>query len=553
MNPNAPLTLTSRRLPFSTLPGFNRLFTDYCEEFDRVSRYFAVDYRDPVRLQAHCDRVLSIERDRDLLVNVLLEQNEQWGLDEATRLNIESLANQDSVAVVTGQQVGLFGGPLYTIYKTATAVKLAAELSTAGRSVVPVFWLEGEDHDLDEVRSTRIIGSRGLVSIDYDSGPPMPKGNYGPVGRLPLGPSIDDLIGEVESELPPTEFRDEVMDLLRDTYEPGTTFRDAFARFLKALFPSSGLVLISPDHRGFKDAAVPLFVKEVKESADVAERVLRVSEELAKDYHAQVRVRPTNLFYVDDRGRSAIDAESSGDRFSIRDHDGTLTRDELIALIESDPCAISPNVVLRPILQDRLLPTLAYVGGPGEVAYFAQFKPVYDWAGQPMPAVYPRASVTFVEARIQKILARYNLSIPDIGSDLEGLFKQVILDKLDVDLPARFEDAARRIDQSIEEIRPVVVSTDATLAKVLEATRANLHNEWKKLQGKVLKAEKRHHDEDRSRLERLQENLYPGGSLQERGLSVIQFLNKYGLGFTEDLMSAMSTDTREHQAIMVGS
>ena len=329
--------------------------------------------------------------------------------------------------------------------------------------------------------------------------------------------------------------------------------RDAFARLIRSLFPGSGLVFISPDDRYLKDAALPLFRKEIEESGEVVRRIDEVSSALEADYHAQVRARPTNLFYIDDKGRSSIDATESGDRFSIRHHDQVLDVSDLAQMMESDPCAFSPNVVLRPLLQDRLLPTVAYVGGPGEIAYFAQLKPVYDWAQQPMPVIYPRASATIVESRIQKILDRYNLTSADVGADIELLFKQVVLDKLDFDLPASFESAAERIDKAIEDVRAVVVRTDATLEKALEATRASLRNEWSKFEGRVLKAEKRHHDDDRRRLERVQESLYPAGGLQERAISIITFMNKYGLDFPMQIKDAISTDTRAHQVVALNT
>jgi bacillithiol biosynthesis cysteine-adding enzyme BshC len=541
--------LAIERTPFSALPGFSRLFADYCEHFDRLSPYFEADFRDVASLTPHCERILAFGRDRDLLTRVLLEQNQRWGLDDPTRRNIDRLAEPNSVAVVTGQQVGLLGGPLYTVYKTATALKLAREWSTDRHPVVPVFWLEGEDHDLDEVRSVELLGSRGLFSVDYDAGTPPPDGNHGPVGRLLLGPGITEALDVLDEELPPTEFHDGLIQSLRDAYKPGATMRDAFARVIKSLFPGSGLVFISPDDRQLKNAAVPLFVKEIEESAEVTRRIEKVSSALANDYHAQVRSRPTNLFYIDDKGRSAIDASESGERFTIRHHDSVLDLAELTHMIEADPCAFSTNVILRPLLQDRLLPTVAYVGGPGEVAYFAQFKSVYDWAQQPMPIIYPRASVTIVESRIQKIAKRYELTTADAAADIERLFKQVVLDKMEFDLPSRFAGAAQRIDEAIEEVRSVVTATDATLEKALEATRTGLHNEWSRLQGSVLKAEKRRHEDDRRRLERLQESLYPAGGLQERAISVITYMNKYGPDFVMHITNAISTDTRAHQVI----
>ncbi len=548
MLPTADIALTHRRTAFADVPGFSRLFVDYCENFERLAQFYAAPFSDLAQLGSEAERVLSYDRDRGLLVEVLLSQNERWGLDEVTRANIEALGRPESLAVVTGQQVGLFTGPLYTIYKTATAVKLARRLSKdTGSRVVPVFWLEGEDHDLDEIKSIRLLRGNEVVTVAYPFDDPAAGSNYGPVGRIRLTEAIESVLREIEETLAPTDFRPEVMRMIRESYRPGETLRDAFARLLKSFFRDDGLVFISPDDRRLKEPAVPLFEKEIGDARRVAEMVAAAGENLATDYHAQLTVRPTNLFYVDKNGRFAIDLEEDGLR--IRGRDRSLSRDELIEIVREDPCRISPNVVLRPVLQDRLLPTLTYVAGPSEVAYFAQLKDVYGWAGQPMPVIYPRASVTLVESKIEKLLGQYTLDVVDVGGNVNDLFRRVVIEQMDVDLTETFARADRHLHAAVDEIKPVASSVDRTLERAVEATRAAILNEWKRLQEKVLKAEKRRHDQDRERLDRLQANLYPGGLLQERGLSVLYFVNKYGPGFVERLVAAIDLDTSHHQII----
>ncbi len=549
-----PESLQTQPIPFEQMPGFTKLFVDYCTDFRKLAPFYAADFRDPNGYGEIADHILGYRRDQTLLADTLLLQNEKWGLDDATRENINRLRRDDALAVVTGQQVGLFGGPLYTIYKIATAVRLASELSTSlGRPVVPVFWLEGEDHDVEEVRSINLLANNSVTALSYPL-PEHPDGrNHGPVGRMVLGDGIGDMVTQLEDTLPATEFRDRIVGQVREAYAEGTTIRDAFARLMQGLFQGDGLVFISPDDRRFKKTAIPLFVRDVDEGLELVERIRAWSSELEQRYHAQVTVSPTNLFLISDDGRFAIDAIEGGERFSVRGRDRVLSRSELVSLIEEDPCCISPNVVLRPILQDRLLPTLAYVGGPGEVAYFAQFKPVYEWAGQPMPVIYPRASITLVEAKVDKILSRYGLPVSAAGENPGDLFRRVVLDQMDVDLEAAFSDAASGIHQAVNAVKPIVSRVDGTLAKSVEASRALMLNEWNRLREKILKSEKRRHDEDRSRLERLQANLFPSGHLQERTLSVLYYLSKYGPELIGELTSALSLDTTAHQVVRIGS
>ena len=553
MQPVAAVNLSVTRGSFRSMPGFTRLFADYCEAFERVSDFYAADYRDLQVISGRFEEVDTLGRDRSLLVETLLSQNEAWGLDDVTRSHIEVLGESSSFAVVTGQQVGILGGPLYTIYKTATAVRLASELSAvSGQAVVPVFWLEGEDHDLDEVKSVPLLRRNESVTLTYDV-PPLEAGrNHGPVGRLKLTDSVAKLLDEVDEALPPTDFKVDLIGRIRDAYRPGVTMRDAFARLLKSFFPADGLVFVSPDDRRFKNPAVDLFVREVDECREIARAIGETARDLSGEYHAQLSVRPTNLFLVDDRGRFAIDARDDGG-FSVRGRDRRFTRDELVSLIREDPCRISPNVVLRPILQDRILPTVAYVGGPGEVAYYAQLKPVYEWFGQPMPAIYPRASVTIVEEKVGRLLRDYGLDVAAAGENVNDLFRRVVVGQMDVDLDSEFDAAARHLHSGVNAIKPVATGVDNTMGKAVEAARAAILKEWTKLREKVLKAEKRRHDQDRLRLERLRENLYPDGRLQERNLSLLYFMNKYGPGFLDEFVASISLDTREHQVVEIES
>jgi bacillithiol biosynthesis cysteine-adding enzyme BshC len=303
---------------------------------------------------------------------------------------------------------------------------------------------------------------------------------------------------------------------------------------------------VSPDDPELKAMSAGLFSKELTEYATSSERLASASAQLSESYHAQVQTKPTNLFLHSENGRVALDVTENG--FMTRDG-RAFERDVLLKMIQEQPELFSPNVVLRPLMQDTVLPTAAYVAGPGEVAYFAQFKGLYEWADLAMPIIYPRASVTIMEKRIEKIVARFNLSIPSFEEQFERLFGQVVLDQMEVDVEALFKKASSHLHQAINEIKPVVEQVDRSLVKTADATRNEMMKEWMRLKDRVLKAERQQQDVVRSQLYRASSNLFPFEIPQERALSPLYFLNKYGPDFGQKLINTLDLDTTSHQVI----
>ncbi len=545
-------TLRTRRLPFDRLGTFPKLFATYCADYPALAGYYAGAFDDAAARAEAARRAAEHPRERDALADALLKQNEAWDVDAATRANIEVLRGPEAVAVVTGQQVGFLGGPLFTPLKTITTLQLAERLAEeTGRPVVPVFWLEGEDHDFEEVARATVLRRNEPVALRYDAGPAPARGNRGPLGRLALTDAITDVIDRLDEALPPTDFKPALMEHVRAAYRPGATLLDAFARLLRRLFPESGLVFISPNDRHVKRLAAPLFRREIEQPTASTEHVRTRGEALKQDYHAQLHARATNLFLLEKEGRLPLDydPDSEGGAFHLRGTERTCTEGALLGLLEEAPERFSPNVVLRPLMQDALLPTAAYVAGPGEISYFAQLGGVYDWAGVPMPVLHPRASATLVEGKVEKVLEKYDLDVPDLEGDLDRLFQRVVLREMEVDVEAVFQEASRQIHEAVNALKPEVERVDRTLGKTTEAARAALSGEMGRLKGRVVRAEKRGQDAVRAQLDKARANLFPGGALQERRLSALYFLNKYSPALLGELRQALSLDTTAHQVI----
>src|SRR5690606_39246970 len=377
---------------------------------------------------------------------------------------------------------------------------------------------------------------------------PHPGGaNTGPVGRIRFSEEVDRLVDTIDEALAPTDFKPEVMGLLRESSHSGETFAAAFARLMSGLLGDAGLVLMSSDDARLKRLAVPMYRRELEEPSALSDAVAETSGELQQSYRLQVQVRPINLFLFEDGERYPLDF--NGDKFELRGHGRSFDRGELIDLLDDSPELFSPNVVLRPLTQDLLLPTAAYVGGPGEISYFAQYRGAYDWARLPMPIIYPRASATLIESKVKKVLAKYDLDVFDFADDVDRLFQRVVVESMNVNLDDLFSEGSKHVHEAVNVIKQGLQDVDATLGKAAEATRSALMDELEKLKTKAVRLEKKNQEVVHGQLEKAHANLYPAGGLQERKLSVLYFLNKYSPGLVGDLLSSLSTDTSEHQVV----
>ena len=488
-------------------------------------------------------------RHRDAVADVLAEQNRAWGADDATLALVDRLRDDASVAVVTGQQLGLFAGPLYTVYKALTAVRLAARLEAeTGRPAVPVFWLADEDHDFAEVRGAVFTGGPDVRFATYDDGRPL-DGPRPPVGHIVLDEAhLADTFAQLEHALPDGPHRAQALALARDAYRPGRTMRDAFAVLLRALAP--GLVLMSADDARLKRLAAPVLQREAAEWRETDRVLAEQSARLAAaGFHTQVDPSPLGLFWVDDDGlRRQVDPLEDGG-VALRGTHVRWTPAEWQTRVARTPARVSPNVVLRPLVQDTLLPTAAYVAGPGEASYYAQLTPVYARFGVPMPAIVPRLSLTLVEPGVQKVLDRYGLGVPDLKGDLAPLWRRLALDASDASLDGAFAEARADAEALATRLERLAARVDASLDGASGAFRAAVRHALDRLETKTVRVEKRHHADVLARLERAQAALWPAGALQERALSPLQVVARHGLAALPEIVGAVPLDPAVHHVV----
>jgi bacillithiol biosynthesis cysteine-adding enzyme BshC len=551
-----------------SLSFFTPLAKDYLARFDEspIHNYFAISPNAPhEQLRAIIDRRVAREKSlpashRAMLVHAIEDLHRKYdAITDAVRQNLDALKKPECVAVVTGQQVGILGGPMYTFFKTFTTIELAKKLAAEypGISFVPVFWLETEDHDLDEISITRFLdGESQLRTLRYAK--PIEDGKAEAArkqaARVVLeAEPLAQVLAELRSALPPTAFTSDILALAERCYKPGATFEEAFTALMLHYFADDGLLFLDANRKDLKELAKPLFRTEIESSPQLSEQIVLQSVHLEETYHAQVKPRALNLFYVDDDGdRMAIvererttprppPSKGGGEQrsFFLKGTRKTFTLAELVAELDAHPERFSPNVVMRPLYQDSLLPTVAYVAGPGEIAYFAQFKPSYDWAGLPMPLIHPRISATLVEERFERIFAKYHISAEDVLSDVHARNQSLFDLLIDSELVPKFEASIGAIDRELEALRDAVNKADATLDGALTSLKGKVLTAIRDFQGKTVAAERKRHTTTKAQLDKLLAALLPAQELQERELNLLYFLNKYGPDFLRTLKSVL--------------
>ena len=538
-------------LRFADIPRTTRLFSDFMYDYQKVARFYPHYGRFDAPLADHARRVGSQQFDRKRVPDALDRINKRAGSPELTFKHIDMLRRPGTVAVVTGQQAGLFTGPLYTIHKALTVIKLAACLRAEGVEAVPVFWVASEDHDYEEVNHCRVVDREGhLKRIQYDaSGHKTDE----PVGRVELCAGIGQTIDELVAELAPSEFTPALERDLRESYAEGVGFADAFSRLMARLFREYGVVLLDPLDDELKQVAAPLYSEAIAKSSEIARALVARSRELEDaGYHAQIHVSEdmVPLFIMDEGRRVALTYHDG--RFRVKGSDRSFSNEELVELAVRCPSCFSPNVTLRPVVQDYLLPTAAYIGGPAEIAYFAQLRAVYQTLERQEPCVLPRASFTIVEGRHQKTMKKYGLELQDFFDGLHPAVTKVVEHSLDRGAAAAFTETERVLNEHLDKLGEALGQTDATLSDPLKRTREKIIYQLEHLRTRFIHSSA-HRDETAYRqVERAFTTLYPDKNLQERELNVYYFLSRYGPALIGELYTAAELGFSNHKLIYIG-
>jgi bacillithiol biosynthesis cysteine-adding enzyme BshC len=533
-------------IPFQRLPHQPKLFLRFLDAFSSVNRF----YPHAPSLESIQKVAGSLEYPDDRrreVAAVLRETNAALGASEATERNIDRFAG-GAVAVVSGQQVGLFGGPAYAFYKALSALRVAEELTASGIDAVPVFWMATEDHDLDEVRHVGWFHAGKLNRFELPS-----DGTPGrPVGQVKLGPAVEDLAAKAAELLTGTN-SPAIAKYLRASYTAGESYGSAFGKLFARVFAASGLILLDPLDARLHRIAAPVYRKALENRERLNAALLQRDKDLeAAGFAPQVKVttETTLLFHLKEGIRQPITFvrghDNEGGRYKSGDE--SWSQDAALRLAESAPETLSPNALLRPVVQDFLLPTVAFSAGPAEISYLAQSEVLYRGVLGRMPVLLPRADFTVLDAKADKLLQKYQLCIENVWGGPQQLRKQMESVSLPKQLAEDFDKRKALIETTLGELGADIQKLDATLAGAVETTREKMAFQLTKLREKTGRALDERAGLIAEHSDFLENLLYPGRVLQSRELSLLPFLAQWGdIGLNELKELASSANMKEHR------
>ncbi len=521
------------------------LFLDYLAGRKGASPFLGPDGFDLTAITAAARRSAAFERPTSAVAGALARQQETRGAHRAAE-RARALARPEATAIVTGQQAGLFGGPLFVLWKALATIRVARQLEAErGRPVVPVFWVASDDHDFAEIRSTSVIDSGGAIRTLRYVPRDEPAGQ--PAWAIPLDETITALVEELGEALPPALGRDEALAAVTECYRPGVTISDAFARLVSRLLPE--LVVLDPSDPELKRLMAPVMARELREGSPTSRLALEVGQALlVAGYHQQVPVRPgfLNLFALVEGERRALGL--AGGVVEVRGTRERWSVEEAARRLEATPAAWSPGALLRPLVQDALLPTAAYVGGPAEIAYHAQIAPSYAHLGIPRPVLLPRPSLTLVEPTQARALDAEQLALADLVGDPEALVSRWAREAYP-DVEVRFARVRETIEREMGAVEEALGAHDPTLRAATASARGRALHQVEGLHEKALRVLKKRDQGRAERLRRTRDALLPGGSLQERGLGLVGILGRHGTQFLSELGERLLPFAHGHQVV----
>jgi len=544
---------SSVRIPVDVrrFPWIRRLAADYAYDFQAIAPFFSGDPSDRAAWAGAVARTQAHERRRSDIAAIIAAQQARRSAPTKAREAANRLADRRTVAVLTGQQAGLFGGPLFTLLKALTALKLADQVARDHNvPAVAIFWIDAEDHDWEEVRSCSVFDAS--LDVRTASLPPRPAADPSPVATVTLDGSVDDAIQALEQALPSTDFRASLVADLRDAYQPGIGMAEAFGRWLERVLGDRGLIVYDSSDPASKPLARDVFTRELSMPGQTSKlAALAGSDLVARGYHSQVHAQDDSLALF------RLDIEQGGRR-AIRQQDGHfLVGDQrflppaLVQQAADSPAGFSPNVLLRPVVQDTIFPTICYVAGPNELAYLGQLRGVYDHFGVPMPLMYPRASATIMDSAGLRFLTKYKLPLEALQAQDEAALNELLKTQIPRIVEDSVAEASRTIEAQMERVVQTMPALDPTLEGAARSTLQRMQHDLQTLQTKMIQAAKRRDETLRRQFMHARALAFPNGHAQERTIGFVSFLNQYGPALVERLDEALPLDMGRHWIVTI--
>ncbi len=527
--------------PSKTL-GYSNIFLDFVAESMPVKSLFTA--LSPVQVAEKLD---ALQYDRQQICDILEDQNRSYGAAQNTFDNIQLLRDDRAVCVFSGQQAGLFGGPMLIVIKALAIVKAALQYSEQlNRPVVPIFWIAGDDHDYEEVNHTWVLDREGELVRSVYSTPPareFPTSEIEFSDQAELAEAKDQLW----QSLGRSDFTNELVELLDRCYTSDDTYVTAFGKLMATITADYGLVLFSPGDARAKRLAVPLFKKILTQQDAMHDRLIDTNKRIKQDgYHIQVEKKKNSahLFYNED-GRKPILRD--GVKFTVEERQ--FTAEEMLSLIEEHPERFSPDVMTRPVLQSYLFPVLSQRGGASEIASLAQMNDIFKLFDLASPYYRARPSLTIIEKRFEKLIADHDIEFEELVGDIELVVNRILAESFPDDLEETFSHLRKHIEAHFEDITSATLKFDPALKNVAQQTFGKIDFSLKGFEGKAFASHKKSSKETRERIYRLWRSVYPNRNFQERSINVFYFLSRYGIGFIDFIYSGIECEGNAHQLI----
>ncbi|MBK8487601.1 MAG: bacillithiol biosynthesis cysteine-adding enzyme BshC [Chitinophagales bacterium] len=505
----------------------NRLMLDYIADSELTKSFY--NKRVSISNLIEAAKPESFQHiDRAVLEKVLLDQNKDLNLSDATKNNILLFKEEYSFCIVTAHQLNIYTGPLYVIYKIVSTIIACRELQlqTPEKNFIPVFVLGSEDHDLAEINHFNLFGKTYTWNSD----------STGVCGRMPTT-DLQEITNSLSSLFKGNTMIDELLTIFNKAYNGTYTLAHATRIILNALFGKYGLVIIDSDDARLKAKTIDIITEELLNQSSF-KLVSATNEKLQQHYKEQAHAREINLFYVVDGIRERIVYDLENELYSVLNTDLQFTKESILQIVNDNPERFSPNVILRPLFQQRILPALAYVGGGGELSYWLQLKSVFELYRIPFPALMLRNSVLLIDKNTQKKLQKLNLELTDFFEEEDSLIKKYILENTDKEISLEQEKLS--IEELYKQLREKVNAIDTTLEKSVSAEMQNAINALQKLEAKLLKSQKNKSETEINQIRAVREKLFPGGIPQERFDNVISRYSIFGDDFFEILIDNLN-------------
>ncbi|MCK5127474.1 MAG: bacillithiol biosynthesis cysteine-adding enzyme BshC [candidate division Zixibacteria bacterium] len=533
--------MIERAIPFSKQAGYSTLFHDFVDSGSNLSSFFPGN-----TAKRAIDEVISREYQRQLMVDILTRQNRDWCAPQPVLDNIEKLKQDNSIIVTAGQQAVLFGGQYMILLKAIGAIKKAEEIERQFNiPAVPLFWIAADDHDFQEISFVHMPNRRGeLEKLAVD----VPKDNIQPpVGAISFDTSMEREIEGLTESLPDNDFKQEALDLLTQHYSAGKGIVESFGSLMTEFLGKYGLVMFNPYDHKFKKACAPVLSEIISQTAEIKNSLANRNNEL-KDagYHLQVEKAKTAAYmFYHSPHRTPLHTTESGYSAGADD----FSRDEVLHKIEADALQFSPDVITRPLMQSYFFPVASFIGGPAEIAYFAQLRPLFDLFAIPAPEVCMRPSATLIEKKHEKTISEYQLSFSDITSDISRVIDRIVMSNFPSQIESKFNNGRNRAMRELREFKESLTSLNKGLDDAINGVEKKIDYQYSEIWKKVISAHKKKNKLVREKLSRLHENLYPYNTPAERVISPIYFVSRYGRGIIDFIFEQVSSNVNAHQIL----